>query len=876
VAEEKKPTPAKLTKPPQLLKFVQAPYPEAALKLQKESVVVMALDVDAEGIVQRVELIESGGRDFDSAAMAAAAGFEFIPAEAGELGPVPVRITYRYRFVFEPPPSKTTLTSSITQPTAPKPINFLGAIREAGSRLPLNLATITLVPTSTAGVRTSTESDARGRFKFRGIASGTYQVEVTAPFFTKLSVTENLSSTEVLEVAYFVRRRQKNPYEIVVRAEAPRKEVARRTIQLEEVQRIPGAQGDAIRVIQNFPGVARSPYGVGLLIVRGAPPQNTGVFLDGQRIPILFHFGGLGGITSVINASTLKEINFLPGGFGPEYGLVSAGAIELKTRPPKTDRVHGEAKLDMLTVIPANVSVMVEGPATDDPKDGAFIFSIRRSAIDGVFAAATEIFDVPAVLAPRYYDYSLRYDVPIGGDKKRSLTLFTYGSDDEIIVAGNAGGNSASLQSRTQFHRFNPRFTYRPDENTFFQVSPIIGIDKTESTAPPTEETEEFKLAAEAINAGLLVHGGTRLLPWLDFKAGGDVFYFDFEANLNLPGLNTITRFPTPAQGPPPTIRDSVRLPTMAASLFTEFEIRPIKGLTLWPGVRLQMLDYFAEQQLLVDPRLVEGRTLFVIDPRLTARYEPFDRLSLKAQIGQYSQPAFPQQVYLNADLPFSKSEQFSGGFDLDIIERLNLDIQGFYRYAYDIPQVSRDVQIINGALRPVGYRPTGLQRAYGMELFLRLENRWNWFGWIAYTLSRAEYRDWNGIWRRTFVFDQTHNLNAVAVYEFAYNWYAGLRFRYVTGGGLPNSTQRWYDADEDGYDRVISGNVRAPPFHQLDFYIEKRWIFEQWYLELYVDVQNVYNRTNTEVYTPSFDFKDNIPVPGLPILPSFGIKGVF
>ena len=39
------PAPAKLTKAPQLLKFVQAPYPKSALELQKESVVVMALAI---------------------------------------------------------------------------------------------------------------------------------------------------------------------------------------------------------------------------------------------------------------------------------------------------------------------------------------------------------------------------------------------------------------------------------------------------------------------------------------------------------------------------------------------------------------------------------------------------------------------------------------------------------------------------------------------------------------------------------------------------------------------------------------------------------------------------------------------------------------
>ena len=73
-----------------------------------------------------------------------------------------------------------------------------------------------------------------------------------------------------------------------------------------------------------------------------------------------------------------------------------------------------------------------------------------------------------------------------------------------------------------------------------------------------------------------------------------------------------------------------------------------------------------------------------------------------------------------------------------------------------------------------------------------------------------------------------------------------------------------------------VRDDRRSPPFHQLDLYVEKRWVFEQWYLEAYLDVQNVYNHTNTEFFAPTFDFKDTVPIPSLPILPTLGVRGVF
>ena len=53
-------------------------------------------------------------------------------------------------------------------------------------------------------------------------------------------------------------------------------------------------------------GVARAPMGLGMLVVRGAAPGDTRVFLDGQEIPQLYHFGG---VASVIFTG-LPNVNY--------------------------------------------------------------------------------------------------------------------------------------------------------------------------------------------------------------------------------------------------------------------------------------------------------------------------------------------------------------------------------------------------------------------------------------------------------------------------------------------------------------------------------------------------------------------------------------
>src|SRR5262249_59414012 len=77
-----------------------------------------------------------------------------------------------------------------------------------------------------------------------------------------------------------------SPYETVVVSNREKGEVSETSLSLQEIQRIPGTTGDALKVVQNLPGVARPPFNGGLIVIRGTSPRDSGIFLDGQRIPL--------------------------------------------------------------------------------------------------------------------------------------------------------------------------------------------------------------------------------------------------------------------------------------------------------------------------------------------------------------------------------------------------------------------------------------------------------------------------------------------------------------------------------------------------------------------------------------------------------------
>ena len=66
------------------------------------------------------------------------------------------------------------------------------------------------------------------------------------------------------------------------------------------------------------------------------------------------------------------------------------------------------------------------------------------------------------------------------------------------------------------------------------------------------------------------------------------------------------------------------------------------------------------------------------------------------------------------------------------------------------------------------------------MEALIRAR-RDDYFGWIAYTLSRSDRIDSPTSERRLFDYDQTHNIIAVASYQLG-KWTFGGRWQYSTG----------------------------------------------------------------------------------------------
>jgi TonB family protein len=839
------PPPGKLDKPPKLKRFVEAASP-AELAERRRVDVVIALDVDEKGKVGKVELVTSGGPPFDEAALAAVRQFEFEPGEAGGK-PVPVRITYRYTFAFKepPPPPPPPPDAAAARETVP----FSGRVLSKGDRVPLAHVAVILDEDELRA-----ETDAQGRFAFDAVPIGEHKVHLRSPATTNADTKVILEANKHLETTYYVDL--KNRYESTVRGRRPVEETIEHQLSGEEVRRIPGTQGDTIKAVQNLPGVARAPFNSGQLVVWGSSPFDTRTYVDGVYIPTPFHFQGL---RATVNSELVDGVVFRPGGYNVEYGRGMGGVVEVQSRAPRKDGVHGFAQLDLI-----DASAMVEAGL---PRNVSVAFALRRSTLDAWLPYVTPN---QFQLTPTYWDYQAK--VSWRPSPSTDLDVFVFGSDDQVrLVARSPNPNTTgSVDSHTFFHRALVRWTRRFGTRATLTITPSIGYDV------PFQLRGAFGNIALEVDARTFeysLRAVARVNLWKELRLDVGV---DFEGNVyELSASGPISG--VPREGDQPGMRGGGGFLEERATILGN-HVAPFLALNLSLfGGRLIVVP-----QLRVDAYTFQGypgtadaysNEAVNVEPRLQARVRIKRWVALKGAVGVYRQPPDPPalvRIFGEPTVRPQMSIHYVLGADFDPTQTLHIETQLFYKELREL--------VVRGELGDPVLTNDGLGRVYGAEFLIRQQIWKGFFGWLAYTVSRAERREHVGDPWRLFQFDQTHILTLVASYKFPRGYQLGIRFRYVTGNPFTPVVGGYFDANDGQYRRIFGPQYsqRAADFHQLDLRFDKTWTFDRWKLAAYLDIQNLYYAKSQEGLSYNFDFTQSEPLAGLPIVPSFGIRGEF
>lgn len=345
------------------------------------------------------------------------------------------------------------------------------------------------------------------------------------------------------------------------------------------------------------------------------------------------------------------------------------------------------------------------------------------------------------------------------------------------------------------------------------------------------------------------------------------------------------------------------------------------------PGVRLDHYEILGKSYLA--PRLSAS---WAFDDLTTVRaawgifYQSpgYEKLQDRATIYDFS----PTNV---ETLEAEKAIHYIFGIERWLSFEWNLRVEGYYKdfqnlitpkivdgtryYTERVP--GQDPNTSAGWTRPVAVRADSLTQipvngsygeSYGIEVLLAKKNidrNSKLSGWIAYSYSVADRfeRDYTVPFR----FDQRHTVNIVLDWQFARAWNLGVRWQY--GSGFPLTTPyglspriMMTDTDGDlkpdapsiavrrsasgsGFSEVIYDvafdnrerfNSKKPEYHRLDIRVTAFARF--WGLDwnFYLDVINVYNRSNIIGYDYYVTEEKELgikPTSMFPILPTLGFS---
>lgn len=847
---------------PRPLNYVPPAYPPEAEKAGLEATVSLQLDIDREGKVKNAVVIEPAGNGFDEAAIEAAKKLQFEPARKPDGTAVPARIFYRYSWTSKKVEKPVEAPG---QTGAAKSESLRGVVLSSGGDVPLVGASV--VVTNEAGEKKEATAEGDGTFQFVQVPPGRYRVVVSAPGFDALEVTEEIAKGEAVEVKYRLVPTAEG-LEVIVRGARSPREVTKRTIEQRELSRIPGTNGDALRGLQNLPGVARPPGLAGILLVRGSAPQDTQTFVDGTQIPLIYHFGGL---SSVVPTEMLEKIDFYPGNFSTQYGRVMGGIVDVSIRAPKNDgKYHGLAQADFV-----DARVLAEGPVPGTKNKVRFAAAARRSYIDTWLGPVLRSAGAGVTQAPVYWDYQLALETNPTADS--SLRLSFFGSDDSLALIADQPppgepAISGNVGFRTAFHRIQLR--YENDIDAKNRLSAVVAVGKDELDFG----VGAFFFNLDNYSTSQRVEYTRRISKGVTFNTGLDVFTAYSEVNYRGPAP---PRAGEPSNGPfstRPLIESKFDGWICYPAVYGELEIAPTSRAKIVPGVRVE--SYNLTKGVDVSPR-VNGR----VDIR-----PGFPRTTVKGGLGIFTQPPQFQEAippFGTDGLRSNRAIQYALGAEQEFTRNIELSVEGFYKQLDRL--VSPLPKDIGGG---VEYFNVGKGRIYGAEFLLKYKADSNFFGWVAYTLSRSLRTPQPGAEERPVNFDQTHILTALGSYRLGGGFEFGARFRLVSGnlatpnvcnyelsGCIPNRANAMYNAAAGTYVPIpFSGpaSERLPMFQQLDLRLDKRWRFSRWQFSMYLDVQNVYNSQNVEGLDYNFNYTARQYTTGLPILPSIGFRGDF
>ncbi len=583
-----------------------------------------------------------------------------------------------------------------------------------------------------------------------------------------------------------------------------RGEPARQELTRAEVGQIPGAFGDAFRAIEAMPGVTPLVSGLPYFLVRGAPPGNTGFFIDGVHVPALFHLG-VG--AAIVHPGLIDRVDFFPGGYPARFGRFTGGILSGELSP-EAQKPHAEASVRLL-----DAGGLVDVPFANGRGE------VEASGRYGYPGPLLSIFAPTVGLA--YWDYQTRARWRL--NDRDQISAFIFGSYDSLSSQDSTTHKWQELLG-IQFHRVDLRWDRKTSATGALRVALTLGYDRsaagsgnsTTTTVGPdgmpvqaSSGPSEYSIESETV--GLRAEWLDALTPEIDARVGSDVIVEPY--HVVAPGSGGPVNSGTASQAFGSS-QGAFNQIDVNGGIYGELSWRPVPDLELRPGLRL---DAFTSRSpggaALLGGDSGSGLAAGGVDPRLSSRWDLTSWLAWVSTMGVVHQASniplpSPGLQFSQLARGLQSSFQYSTGAEVQLPLKFTAMIDGFLQ---DYTGIADLYESCPGSQTSCTFNGRGV----GLELLVRRRLTERFTGWLSYTLSETD-RDafYANHWtRRPSEFDRPHVVNLVLAADLGKRWRAGARL--MAYSGLPYSTTTGV---------VGLPNAREPPFVRLDLRLEKKW----------------------------------------------------
>jgi hypothetical protein len=722
-----------------------------------------------------------------------------------------------------------------------------GFVRDIRTLLPLEGVTIKVL-----GSELTALTDKNGFYRLNNIPLKSWNIEATAIGYKPERKFDIIITTgNIPELNFELEPAYKELKSVEIKAQFIKPVGVVNSVQnlgVTEIAKYPGANFDIAKVVQSLPGVSGSVGFRNDIILRGGAPNENSYFLDGIEIPSINHFatqGAAGGPVGMLNVSFIEGVTLHTSAFPAKYDNPLSGVLQFKQKTGNPEKFQGNFRLSA-----SEAALTAEGPLGKKNGKTTYIASVRRSYLQFIF----QLINLPFL--PDYWDY--QYKVTHKIDKKNELNFLGIGAIDnftfkrpnnptleqlailEQIPLNSQQANTAGLSWR------------HTTQKGYWQLA--VSNNRLVNTADQYKDNEK-PIFSERILNYRSTEDETRLRYELNHNVNGWQISSGVVGILaNYSNSTFQRRPPTDAFPLGYEANYSTDINFLRYGGFIQTSKRFVNGrLLLSAGIRGDGNTFTTNGNEI-------GRTL---SPRLSLSYKLTESFNINSSIGRYYKIApytilgyRENGVLVNQSTDYIQSDHYVAGVEWLPTASRRITLEGFYK-VYDQYPVSFDkgISLANlggnfGVLGNERVTDNGRGNTYGFEFMYQERLTKNFYGIFAYTFY---YSQFSGTDRNKLIasaWDNRHLISFTGGYKLPRNWEVAIRFRYQ--GETPATPYDNFNSLESypftnggvlDYSRVNTERLAA--FNAADLRIDKKWNFKKWTLDLFLDIQNVYNSQN-------------------------------